>query len=157
MTTLPPLQRLPGDLVRHLASFYHPSRSHHLVLREVSKKWSQYLPLKKKDKNLPTLFLTWGSLPLLQWSLTRKYPLPNDLCALAAGGGHLEVLRWARENGCPWDEYTCSWAAKGGHLEVLRWARENGCPWSLWTCALAAEGGHLEVLRWARENGCPEN
>ena len=121
------LSFLSGDLVRHLADNYFPL-IHRVVLREVSLRWSQYLPLQKKDKKLPTLYITWGSVPLLEWCKKRKYPIPTDICRLAAQGGHLEVLKWARWNGCEWEWSTCAYAAEGGHIEVLKWARENGCP-----------------------------
>ena len=88
-----------------------------------------------------------GSLPCLQYLLSKGWELTSKACHQAALNGHFECLKWLREKECPWDTYATSGAAEMGHLEVLKYCLENQCPVSYHAAADAVMNGHVDCFK----------
>lgn len=88
-----------------------------------------------------------GSIPCLEYLISKGYSLTVASCYEAARNGHLECLKWLRANGCPWNGYIINGVAQVGHAEVLQYCLEGGFYVQVEALTNAAENGHLKCLK----------
>jgi hypothetical protein len=100
-----------------------------------------------------------GSLPLVQWLLSRRCEWSSMWCARAAArAGALDLLIWAQntfgDDAANWDSTLCEAAASAGHISIVRWLRERGCAFSSCISYNVALAGHFEALKFLYASGC---
>ena len=101
----------------------------------------------------------FGQLPVVQWALSKKFPLPpyNKIFSIAAQYRQWEILHFLHKNDFPLTENVAESAAAGGDLEILKWLVNNGCKLTERCAVEAANNSHSEVFLWLVENGCNAN
>jgi hypothetical protein len=91
-----------------------------------------------------------GHLEALQWAEVNKYPLPDNLCSVAARVGDLAMLKWGKSVGVPVNSFVMYTAVVYGQVHVLQWLIEQGCPKDALTCEAIKVSSNPKVHEWHR-------